>query len=273
MTAALDWSAPWMLSLQRLGRPVQQALDQGLPVWQALQQVAQAHDLLAGWQFVPQQALPAGMAYEVFIHAQRCIPTRDHLHDLLNGLIWLHWPRSKARFNAMQAQAIAEHGVAARRGALRDAITVLDENGALLLAPPALCQALQARDWQALFVQQRGQWEQARLLPLGHALLEKLVRPRKPITAHVLCVPWPAGTQAGPAPALDAPLDQIDAWLAHSPWLQAQQLAHKPFSPLPVLGVPGWCSENQNFCFYDDSLVFRAAHAPQSTYLQACAAP
>lgn len=43
--------------------------------------------------------------------------------------------------------------------------------------------------------------------------------------------------------------------------LTPQALAAKPFNPLPVLGVPGWWAENENFCFYDDSLVFRSARA------------
>jgi len=34
---------------------------------------------------------------------------------------------------------------------------------------------------------------------------------------------------------------------------------------LPVLGVPGWCHENENFSFYDDSLVFRAPRSAQAS--------
>ena len=49
----------------------------------------------------------------------------------------------------------------------------------------------------------------------------------------------------------------MDAWLAAD--LDAGHLARKPFNPLPVLGVPLWWAENENFCFYDDSLVFRSA--------------
>jgi hypothetical protein len=37
----------------------------------------------------------------------------------------------------------------------------------------------------------------------------------------------------------------------------AESLAHKPFTPLPLMGIPGWCAGNLNFSFYDDSLVFR----------------
>ena len=93
-------------------------------------------------QFVGQEALPPGMAYEQFIFETRCIPTRDNLHDFFNGLIWLHWPQLKQRLNALQAAEIARQGVGAQRGRLRDSITVLDENGGLLLAPQALCDAL-----------------------------------------------------------------------------------------------------------------------------------
>lgn len=89
-------------------------------------------------------------------------------------------------------------------------------------------------------------WRQARLLVLGHALLEKLVSPRKSITAHVY--------QAQTAIKNEAMADQALARDLSAPWLAA-----KPFNPLPILGVPGWWPENENFCFYDDSLVFRSA--------------
>ncbi|MEJ7686990.1 MAG: DUF3025 domain-containing protein [Variovorax sp.] len=63
---------------------------------------------------------------------------------------------------------------AARRGAL----TLFNENGAVLDAPPAPWDALTARDWQRLFVSARALWCEARLLVSGHALLEKNCRRR-----------------------------------------------------------------------------------------------
>ena len=51
------------------------------------------------------------------------------------------------------------------------------------------------------------------------------------------------------------PASQIDAWLAQD--LTADKLATKPFSPLPVLGVPGWWPANETPAFYDDASVFR----------------
>ena len=260
----IDWAAPWLAEYCLWGQTAERAMRAGASVAQALNQLLPLQAALAGWRFVAQQELPEGQAYETFIHQQHCIPTRNNLHDFFNGLIWLHWPQLKRRLNQLQATAIATQAAQHPRGPLRDAITVLDENGGLLLAPATLIEALQARDWRRLLVQQRELWAQARLLPLGHALLEKLVQPRKPITAHLLCVPPQAlqlpaqmkGQILGLASV--SHLSQLDDWLASSALLQAESLAQKPFSPLPVLGVPGWWQENENFCFYDDSLVFRA---------------
>jgi hypothetical protein len=39
--------------------------------------------------------------------------------------------------------------------------------------------------------------------------------------------------------------------------LQAAKLATKPYEPLPVLGVPGWCAANAERAYYEDTNVFR----------------
>ena len=224
-------------------------------------------------RFVPQAALPEGQAYEDFIFSTRQVPTREGLHDFFNGLCWRVFPRAKARLNALQAAEIAARGVGAVRGPVRDAITVFDENGALLQAPPALWEALLARQWQRLFVDLRPLWGQARLVVFGHALLEKLVAPRKDMTAHVWRVDAPLGLPAfasglGGASADGASragaggassLASADAWLAQA--LTPEALASKPFTPLPVLGVPGWWPDNEAAGFYDDATVFRPPRA------------
>ena len=199
--------------------------------------------------FVPQAALPPGMAYEAFIGSQRQVPTRDNWHDLLAGLIWLRLPRTKWRLNALQVAELARDGVQARRGPVRDACTVFDENAALLHAPDALWQALVQRRWHALFGPLRPLWREASLLVFGHAALEKLLNPYKSITVHVWRVGLPFDARGD--------LRALDAWLADD--LQADKLARKPFAPLPVLGVPGWWPANEAPAFYDDAQVFRAA--------------
>ena len=242
---AIDWSAPWLAPWRNLGQPVAQQLQHDPAVHRALQAAAPPA-LPVG--FVPQSELPEGTAYEQYIWDTRRVPTRDNLHDFFNGLVWQQFPHTKRRLNELQAGAIAADGVQAVRGPLRDALTVFDENGAVLQAPPALWAALRVRDWQRLFIDLRPLWGHARLVVFGHALLEKLVIPRKPMVAHVY--------QA--SVAIES-IAILDAWLAGA--IHAQQWATKPFTPLPVLGVPGWWPANATPDFYADTQVFRQPRA------------
>jgi hypothetical protein len=122
---------------------------------------------------------------------------------------------------------------------------VFDENAAFFQGPDALWRALVAKDWQAVFGSLRPMWQEATLVLFGHALMEKLVYPRKPITAHVFRVQ--AATNS---------IADLDLWIANT--LSAPMLAAKPFAHLPVLGVPGWWPANENAAFYEDTSVFRA---------------
>jgi hypothetical protein len=235
----VDWGAPWFEPWREAGPRVQARCRDGMPVHEALNSEGGAPV-----HFTAQSSLPDGEPYERHIFNSATCPTRGNLHDFFNGLAWLEMPRAKRQLNRVQAAQIAAHGIGAKRGPVRDAATLFDENGAVLSAPGPLWQALAARDWRRLFVDLRPRWEEARLLVFGHALLEKLVAPRKNLTAHVWAEPAPGGLTA-----------EVDAWLESQ--LTAERLGTKPFLPLPVLGVPGWWPENADFSFYDDPLVFR----------------
>jgi hypothetical protein len=199
-------------------------------------------------KFVAQSELSFDIAYEAFIYSHKRIPTRDNLHDFLNGLCWLRFPQTKSRLNFLQAQEITFQGIGATRGPLRDALTLFDENVLLLQSSDELWRALQERDWTKLFVETRDEWQSAHVVTFGHALLEKLVTPYKSITAHVYRI----------ASDVDAQDDQaLDNWLATN--LQPNFLAAKPFLPLPVLGIPAWWPENEDASFYADTKVFRVS--------------
>lgn len=202
-------------------------------------------------RFVSEQALPHGQAYEAFIATQGQCPTREGVHDFFNGLAWLHFPRTKAHLNALHMAQITQSS-STQRGPIRDALTLFDENAALLAAPDDLWQALWHKDWDALFGGLRPLWAQAQLTMFGHALLEKLLQPRKAITAHVYRVPE---TLRGVA--------ELDDWL--SAHVRAEDLANKPFAHLPVLGVPDWWPANTEPGFYADTSVFRAPRRPANT--------
>lgn len=247
--SAIDWGAPWLEPWRVLGEPLAQRVTATAEPVHAVLQSAVGARLPVG--FAPQSELPAGTAYEQHIWDTGRVPTRDNLHDFFNGLVWSQFPQTKRRLNQLQAQALATQGVRAARGPLRDALTVFDENGALLSAPAPLWHALRARDWQRLFVTLRPLWAQAHLILFGHALLEKLVYPRKPMVAHVLQAPDAINIIAN-----------WDGWLCTA--MEADAWADKPFAPLPVLGVPGWWPANADPAFYADAQVFRPLRATQA---------
>ena len=243
--ADIDWTAPWLADWRPVGQAIAERVVAGLPQPQALSEAG-----LAPVAFVPQADLPEGQAYEDFILAHGQVPTREGLHDFFNALCWMHFPQAKRQLNRLQGAEIARAGVGQVRGAVRDAATVFDENAWLIQPSDALWQALTTHQWHEALVTRRDEWACTRLWTFGHAALEKLVQPYKSITVHLWRVPG------------DVPHDQIDDWLAHD--LTADKLALKPFSPLPILGVPGWWPDNADPDFYEDRSVFRPRRGKRS---------
>lgn len=222
-------------------------------------------------RFVDQACLPEGEAYESFIANTGKIPTRDNHHDLLNGLIWLNFPQSKAVFNERHAKDILQHGIHNARTALRNALTVFDENGGIVVSSDRLLlEQLQAFKWQAALVTHRANWlAQHRTIaffPFGHALLEKLVNPRKNITSHTLLILVDEGWFEQ---SIDSQKNQLDSAIAkmfrelEMPDLagNAVKLSSKSFQPLPVMGIPGYSADNAIPAFYQDEAVFRPPRA------------
>ena len=240
--ATIDWTAPWLIPYVAMGQSAAIQVAAGASNAEALN--AAAPMPVPPVQFVPQSDLPAGEAYESYIFRSSGCPTREGLHDFFNGLVWLQFPQTKRRLNQLHVTQIAQTGIQPVRGPARDGLTVFDENAAFLQAPDALWEALAAKDWQRLFVDLRPLWARAHLVLFGHALMEKLVSPRKAITAHVYR-----------ARAATFSIANLDAWMAAD--LSAEKLACKPFAHLPVLGVPGWWAANEDPAFYADASVFR----------------
>ncbi len=227
-----------------------------------------------------QSLLDETLGYEPGIFATGQVPCRtvaggfslvQERHDFYNALVWLMFPKSKARLNQLSMQALnaLESGDSKRavqttenhvsstthRGPLRDAITVFDENALILLCSDSrLTDLLAAMQWHDLLVSQRAQWQSTEIIVpvcFGHALLQKLETPYKAITGHSFVLSMTAKQVI--ASRNDAGL--IDALLCEQ--LTKEVLISKPFLPLPVLGIPGWSDENQDAKYYDDPQVFR----------------
>ena len=203
-------------------------------------------------RFVAQEDLPEGQAYESFIFEENSIPTRDGPHDYFNALCWFLFTQSKHQLNRVQAAQIQRDGVHQQRGPVRDAITIIDENGLLLACTDELWNALEAKDWHKAFVELKEEWQSSTAVVFGHALMEKLLTPYKGICAHVIRIPQPSDAFS---------LKTIDNWL--SQFLCEEHLATKPYIPVPIFGIPGWHAEQHEADFYQDKTVFRPPRVRQ----------
>lgn len=238
-------------------------------------------------------ARDTAQAYELVVNESGEVPTRTQgeaaWHDYFNALMWLAWPQSKRVINQRQAQEISERGISGRRGPLRDALTLFDESAVLFICEqPSAIEDLRQHRWQKLFVERRNQFgSRLRCVVIGHALLQKLMRPYKSICGHALPLPIPLPAAASaklsaqtaavtpqnqPAEwasgrscvspvqrisaTLDAQFGELDAMTAAL--LARQDFGKDRLTPLPVLGVPGWWPANAQPEFYNDPQVFRA---------------
>lgn len=261
----VDWRRPWLAPIKPIADRVAKADDWAatLTLDALCRQLRNSQDLPIN--FVPQEHLPVGVAYETFIHDTGCVPTRSNLHDFFNGLVWLTFPRTKILLNRLQANEIARRawvsGPAHQsedmqrvRGNLRDAATIFDENAVLFItSDKSFATCLRTHEWQEMFIERRQEFDKKCAVYLfGHALMEKLVAPYKAITGHAWVVETSEDVMALPEPARLEWLDQeIAGQLKNG-------LRTSDFCHLPVLGVPGWWP-GQDEAFYADSSVFRPA--------------
>ncbi len=202
-------------------------------------------------RFAAVAGIASAAQYEQAIAATGIVPTREHnLHDFLNALVWLRFPRLKSALNLRHCRALAEQpGERTRRGRLRDRLTLLDESGMLVAAAePRLLQLLREKKWVELFWDARADVvRHLRFAVVGHGLLEKCLAPFPGMTAKCLLLQT---AEAGPA-ALDGP-----AALAV---LGAETLE---LPPLPLQGVPGW-DDNASRAYYENTAIFRPPRRPQ----------
>lgn len=215
-------------------------------------------------QFVLQSMLPDNNSYEAWISQTGCVPTRENLHDFFNALVWLSFPKIKRVLNELQAAQIQLEGIKSSRGKIRDAATLFDENAVIVVVKEgvmgeAWCEALREHRWEEVFIENRNYFgeigyelkAEIQVWGFGHALMEKLEKPYKAITAHAWVVKAPEVYFL-----LEDEAQRI--WVDESVALSLMQKMLKPqdFFPLPVSGIPGWFF-GQNFDFYMDKTVFR----------------
>jgi len=183
--------------------------------------------------------------YETGIAASGIVPTReDNLHDFLNALVWLRFPRLKSAINLRHCRTLEQKpGERKQRGALRDQLTLLDESGLLAISSnPDLLELLRGKCWLELFWAARADVVQhMRFIVVGHGLLEKCLAPFPGMTAKCLFL----HTQEN---RLDT-LDEVAAVAVRN-----AEILELP--PLPVQGIPNW-DDNENEAYYRNTAIFR----------------
>lgn len=213
-------------------------------------------------------------------------------HDLFNALVWMTFPATKAVINARHYELLAEllagelssgpssgapfSGEAwpartrarqrAPRSPARDALTLFDEDGVVVMSSDAeLLQLIRDFRWKDLFWKRRGELAQRmRFCVFGHALYHKAMHPFIGMTGKALLLEVPQELLG-----LPLQLARIDRLLAAHAWDRARMTYGREFAPLPVLGIPGWHVANEQESFYDNASYFRpgrrAPRAPAQT--------
>ncbi len=270
----IDLSAPWLIPFGDIHHAFDKDKDKlqgGLAPWLNAyfakeNIVPRHHDNGTPLTFTAQDDLPHGTAYERHIYQSHKIPTRDNLHDWFGACIWSAFPKTKALLNAKHHAHMSADN---HRNRLRDTITVFDENGAILLVSDEtigydIADALAQFDWQNCLINSRQYWhdptspkdsDKAQILLFGHALLEQLITPRKPLCSHTVILNVPPTFFGLP---LDKKLAFVDGFLC---WrldkLLQDGVTPRTLNPLPILGVP-YFWDNDDPAFYDDEFVFRS---------------
>jgi hypothetical protein len=178
--------------------------------------------------------------YEVHVFETGHVQTRpDNKHDRFNALVWLAFPKTKARINAMHAAEIPREreNNGGRRGRLRDMLTIFDEGGAIVACSGAVADLVREARWSELFLER---YREFRIVVVGHAVLEQALAPHPGITCKVIF--------ADPSRDLDAQA---------ADWLATEGRTPRDLPPLPVFGYPGWFEGGGQSGFYLDERYFR----------------
>ena len=204
--------------------------------------------------------------YETRIAESGEIATRENWHDFFNAMSWLAFPEAKSAISEMHARLLSKCGEKElrERSTPRDVLTLFDEGGIIVTSSDeSLLDLIRRFEWKTLFVDRRADvLVHMRFYLFGHSMLEKALDPYVGVTAKaILFVVDDAFIIANHASQIRHVDHRAAAWLMEEKNLSTS----KNFSPLPLLGVPGWWMENESPDFYDNTQYFRRGRMRQST--------
>ncbi|MDO9310133.1 MAG: DUF3025 domain-containing protein [Nitrosomonas sp.] len=198
--------------------------------------------------------------YESRIYLTGQIQTRaKNWHDFFNALVWHTFPRAKSALNQLhyQAQLFESANKIKHRCALRDAATLFDESGVIVVSSEkTLIQLLSDFEWKELFWRQRkGTLSSMQFFVFGHGLYEKALNPYVGMTGKgiIFNVKEAFFTQT-----LLKQLHLIDSILES--FLLQVLSSSSDLTPVPLLGYPGWVEDNNSEIYYENKKYFRDRH-------------
>jgi hypothetical protein len=199
-------------------------------------------------------------AYETEINRSAVIPLRPlSWHDLFNALMWIAFPLTKSSLNAIhRRELLCQQGGA--RSARRDAVTLLDECGIVLVVDDYDWTRMhEEHDWHELLVANREDWgRRIKPMNLGHGLLEQCLTPYIGLTGKALHLKMPADWFELPE---DEQRHAVDDSLSKAIINDQCVLSTHELLPLPILGIPGWWPDNELPSFYSNRDYFRPARS------------
>ncbi len=207
--------------------------------------------------FAEQNMDPSAYGYEAQIFSTGAVPTRpDTIHDLFNALVWVSFPLSKAAINARHIAAREKHSAGKNRGPVQDALTLFDESGVIVVSDRAdLLECIERFEWKELFWRQRERVARhMRFFLFGHGLMEQMLKPYVGVTGKSLLISVEAAWLETNTDALLQHIDARSRALIASP---ACFVRGRDLLPLPLLGIPGWSSDNERESYYDNVQYFR----------------
>lgn len=206
--------------------------------------------------------------YEQRLFLKNELQTRtESWHDFFNFLVWTTFPKTKSLINQLQFQdAKQQHELHSKqRTPLQNRLTLFDENGIVIVCrSPELISLLKNREWKKLFWLRRDEVKShMRFFIIGHSIYEKMLSPYIGMTAHGVILSFS-----------DKKNSKLNSDFFHSSLAQqikivdefsAEYLSEmsgkekiEKFSPLPVLGIPGWDEQNEKESYYENASYFRS---------------
>lgn len=198
--------------------------------------------------------------YESNIYLTGQVQTRDkNWHDLFNALVWQIFPCAKSALNHLhyQTQLFESSSRIKYRSALRDAATLFDESGVIVVSSQeTLIRLLKNFEWKQLFWRERDAvLSSMRFFVFGHGLYEKALNPYTGMTGKGIIFKV---DEAFFDQTLLNQLQSIDLML--EPFLLRTLLSSSDLTPIPLLGYPGWIEDNSNETYYENKKYFRSRH-------------